>query len=147
MKVKLTDQDPARHNNIAYPMEIGDQFFAPINIEKEKDLMLSLARMNATQEYERIMESVRVLKKQADELMRRVELTNLIHSAKFGFKPVPGKNYWLFRHTGTKFTAPHIGLGSMGPDDWSSTPDEYEFIAQVKCLGDQTWQEVKNDEE
>jgi len=145
MKVKLTDQDPARHNNIAYPMDIGDQFFAPINIEKEKDLMLSLARMNATQEYERIMESVRVLKKQADELMRRVKLTNLIHSAKFGFKPVPGKNYWLFRHTGTKFTTPHIGLGSMGPDDWSSPPDEYEFIAQVKCLGDQTWQEVKND--
>ena len=142
MKIKITDEDPSRHNHIAYPMEIGGQFFAPINIEKEKDLMLNLARMNATQEYERIMESARVLKKQADALMRRVELTNLIHSAKFGFKPVPGKNYWLFKHTGTKFTAPHIGLAIMGPNDWGCRPEEYEYIAQVTCLGDQTWQEV-----
>ena len=146
MKIKITDQDPDRHNHIAYPMEIGGQFFAPINIEKEKDLMLSLARMNATQEYERIMESARVLKKQADELMRRVELTDLIHSAKFGFKPVAGKKYWLYKHLGTKFTSPYIGLSPMGPEDWSCTPTEYEYIAQVLCLGDQTWREIKDEE-
>jgi len=143
MNIKITDADPDRHNHIEYPMEIGGQFFAPVNIEKEKDLMLNLARLNATQEYERIMESAKVLKKQMDDLMRRVELTNLIHTAKFSFKPVAGKKYWLFKHSGTKFTTSYIGLGPMGPNDWSCIPDEYEYIAQVLCSGDQTWQEVK----
>jgi hypothetical protein len=145
MKIKITDQDPARHNHIEYPMEIGGQKFEPIKIEQEKDLMLSVAKINAQQEYDRIMESAAVLKKQAEDLMKRVKLTELIHEAKFSFKPVPGKNYWLFKYHGSKFTPEHYGLTPMGPEDWSTgSPEGYEYIAQVHCLGDQTWQEVKD---
>ena len=32
MKIKITDQDPARHNHIEYPMEIGGQKFEVVNI-------------------------------------------------------------------------------------------------------------------
>jgi hypothetical protein len=145
MKIKITDQDPARHNHIEYPMEIGGQKFEPVKIEQEKDRMLAVAQLSAQQEYGRIMESVAVLQRQAQALQRRMKLTQLVHEAKFGFVPIPGKSYWLFRHTGTKFTEPHIGLSPLGPDDWSSTPEEYEYIAQVKCLGDQTWQEITGD--
>ena len=144
MKIKITDADPSRHNHIQYPMEIGGQKFEPVKIEQEKDLMLSVANMNAKQEYKRIMESAEVLRKQANQLMRRLELTNLIHSAKFGFKPIPGRNYWLYKNHGNKFVPEHHGLSPMGPDDWGSgPPKEYEYIAQVTCLGDQTWVEVE----
>ena len=50
MKIKITDQDPGRHNHIAYPMEIGGQKFEPVKIEKEKDRMLSVAQLSAQQE-------------------------------------------------------------------------------------------------
>jgi len=143
--MKITDQDPNRHNNIQYPMELGGQKFEPVKIEQEKDKMLSVANLNAQQEYKRIMESAEVLKKQAESLYRRVELTKLIHSAKFSFKPIAGKKYWLFKHLKTKFVQEHYGLSLLGPDDWSSGyPKEYEYIAHVVCLGDQTWVEVED---
>jgi hypothetical protein len=37
-------------------------------------------------------------------------------------------------------------LAKHGPDGWSSSaPDHYEYIAQVKWLGDYTWIEVKEE--
>jgi Protein of unknown function (DUF2452) len=137
MKIKITDQDPDRHNHIEYPMEIGGQKFEVINITEEKDKMLSIATLQAQQEYDRIMELVSVLKKQADDLKRRMDITRLVHVAKFAFKPVAGKKYWLVRDK------EEIILSPLGPNDWScGSPDTYEYIAQVLCLGDFTWQEV-----
>jgi len=145
--MKITEKDPGRHNHIEYPMELGGQKFEPINIEKEKDIMLNVAKLNAQQEYARIMESAAVLKKQADALVRRVELTELIHRAKFNFKPIPGKRYWLYLNRGSKFIPSHYALGPLGPHDWDcSAPPEYDYIAYVACLADQTWQEVDSKE-
>jgi len=37
-------------------------------------------------------------------------------------------------------------LTSHGPGDWSSgTPTDYQYMAQVKYMGDHTWQEQHND--
>ena len=139
MKIKITDQDPDRHNHIEYPMEIGGQKFEPVKIEKEKDRMLSVAQLSAQQEYDRIMESVAVLQQQAQALQRRMQLTEMVHAAKFSFVPIPGKQYWLAED----IKKSHVILTPMGPNDWScSAPDEYNYVAQVRCLGDQTWQEI-----
>jgi hypothetical protein len=50
-----------------------------------------------------------------------------------------GNVYWLAwdrRHQHTLLT-PH------GPDDWSSSaPEDYEYQAQVRYMGDHTWLEV-----
>ena len=144
MKIKITDQDPARHNHIEYPMEIGGQKFEVVNITEEKDKMLSIATMQSQQEYDRIMELVVVLKKQADDIKRRMDITRLVHSAKFAFKVVPGKKYWLIEET--RFVGDKIIiLSSMGPDDWAcGIPESYQYIAEVLCLGDFTWQEVRS---
>jgi hypothetical protein len=37
-------------------------------------------------------------------------------------------------------------LSINGPNDWSTgKPEEYEYICQVKWLGDHTWIEVENE--
>ena len=139
MKIVITDQDPDRHNHIEYPMEIGGQKFEPVKIEQEKDRMLAVAQLSAQQEYERIMESVAILQRQAQALQRRMKLTEMVHSAKFSFVPIPGKKYWLAEDNKKM----QIILTPMGPNDWScSAPEEYKYVAQIRCLGDQTWQEV-----
>lgn len=139
MKIKLTEEDPMKHHSKEYPMEIGAQKFEPVKIEQEKDKMLVIAQMQAQQEYDRIMEVVAVLKKQADDIKRRMEITQLVHAAKFQFKVVPGKAYYLIKDHRKKITI----LSPMGPYDWSSSiPEEYEYLAKVLCLGDFTWQEI-----
>lgn len=125
-----------------YPTEVGGPNFAPIPVEKHKDIMVNVARMHAQQEYDRIMELVDVLQKQAQGIKRRLELTDMVHAAKYEFKPVHGKTYWLVWDERKEI----YRLAMTGPNHWSSSPPaEYKYIMAVKWLGDHTWIEDENE--
>jgi hypothetical protein len=126
-------------NVTPYPTEVGGPAFDLIPIEKQKDIMVNVARMHANQEYKRIMELVSVLQRQADEVRKRVDITDLVHAAKYSFQIYHGQCYWLardHRHGGTI-------LVQTGPHEWTTTaPSYYEYVCRVKWLGDYTWVEV-----
>jgi len=138
--MRIEEKDLMQHHSKEYPMEVGAPRFAPIDILKQKDIMINAARANAQKEYDRIMENVRVLQKQANALIRRLEITELVHGARYSFNPAINRTYWLYREK----VKDYIGLTPLGPEDWhmGCTPGEYEYIAHVKFLGDQTWEEV-----
>jgi hypothetical protein len=137
--MKITESDPARHNSIAYPMEVGAPQFAPVPVQSQKDLMVNAARMAAQQEYNRIMELVTVLQRQADDIQRRLTLTDQVAAAHYEIKLYPGGLYWLVEDTRLSRTL----LVSNGPTDWhSAAPVHYRYIVQIQWLGDSTWQEV-----
>ena len=69
-------------NVSTYATEAGGPKFDLIPVEKQKDIMVNVARMHAQQEYDRIMELVAVLQKQAGELKRRLDITDMVHAAK-----------------------------------------------------------------
>lgn len=122
-----------------YPTEVSGPAFDLIPITKQKDLMVNAARMHGQQEYNRIMELVAVLQKQAAELKRRLEITDMVHQAKYEFKTYHGQKYWLVYDTRKE----HTRLVMHGPNDWfTGAPKEYNYICQIKWLGDYTWEEV-----
>lgn len=131
-------------NVTPYPTEVGGPKFDLIPIEKQKDIMVNVARMHARQEYNRIMELVEVLQRQAEDVRKRLDITDLVHAAKYSFQIYHGQCYWLafdHRHSGTI-------LVQTGPDEWTTTkPDYYEYVCRVKWLGDYTWVEVDNNGE
>jgi hypothetical protein len=131
-------------NVTPYPTEMGGPAFDLIPVEKQKDVMINVARMHAKQEYNRIMELVAVLQRQASEIHKRLDITDLVHAARYSFQVYHGQCYWLamdHRKGGTI-------LCHNGPDDWSaSAPEEYEYICRVKWLGDYTWIEVDSNGE
>lgn len=115
--------------------------FDLVPVEKQKDIMLNVARMHAQQEYTRIMDLVQVLSKQAEEIKRRLDLTDMVHAAKYDFQVAHGNTYWLLYDRRKDCTR----LSINGPDDWSTgIPEGYEYLTQVKWLGDYTWVEVDN---
>ena len=59
--------------------------------------MLNVARMHAQQEYDRIMDLVKALQKQAESIKRRLEVTDWVHAAKYDFQIHNGETYWLAR--------------------------------------------------
>lgn len=129
-------------NVTPYPTEVGGPKFDLVPVTKQKDVMLNVARLHAQQEYDRIIELVNVLQKQASELKRRLEITDAVHAAEYQFQLSHGNIYWLLYDTKKQVTR----LSTMGPNDWSSgKPDWYDYIAQVKWLGDHTWIEVNSD--
>jgi len=86
-------------NVSTYPTEAGGPKFDLVPVEKQKDVMLNVARMHANQEYNRIMELVDVLQKQASELKRRLDITDMVHAAKYEFQVAHGQTYWLVQDT------------------------------------------------
>ena len=123
-------------NVTPYATEAGSVKFELIPVEKQKDLMINHARMYAQQEYDRIMELVTVLEKQAQQIKRRLEITDSVHAAEYQFSPVMGNAYWLVWDKRKEKTL----LIHTGPTDWSSSaPEDYEYQAQVKYMGDHTW--------
>jgi hypothetical protein len=126
-------------NVTEYPTEAGGVKFDLVPVTKQKDLMINHARIYAQQEYDRIMELVAVLEKQAQGIKRRLEVTDAVHAAVYQFQVVMGNAYWLVYDTRKQ----HTLLTQNGPDDWSSSaPDDYEYITRVKYMGDHTWQEI-----
>jgi len=134
---------PFFNRNVSpYPTEAGGIKFDLIPIEKQKDIMVNVARMHGEQEYNRIMELVAVLQKQAASIQRRLEITDMVHTAKYDFQTYHGQFYWLVYDSRKNFTR----LTLTGPFDWSTgKPEEYEYICRIKWLGDYTWQEVDKD--
>jgi hypothetical protein len=136
--MRFEDDDPARRNALAYPMELGGQKFELVEVKQQKDLMLNVARLHAQQEYDRIMEMVAVLQKQAAQLQRRLAVTDLVHAAEYKFQLFPGQAYWLARDRRRGVAV----LLHLGPRDWTTgPPEDTEYVARVRWMGDFTWVE------
>lgn len=130
------------HNASEYPVTVGAVNFAPVAVEKEKDISLNVAREHAKQEYDRIMEMVHILQEQAKQLMDRVDATELVHSAEFSFITNHTRHYHIY------FSTMHNKniLGMIGPNDWyAGQPTHYNYIATVRKKGDSTWEYVDED--
>ena len=126
-------------NITPYATEAGGVKFDLVPVESQKDLMVNAARMHAQQEYDRIMELVSVLQRQAADIKRRLDITDMVRAAKYDFQTYHGQTYWLVQDTRKNCTR----LVHTGPTDWSTgPPEEYNYITQVQWLGDYTWQEV-----
>lgn len=122
-----------------YPTELGSQSFELVDVVHEKDQMVNIARTYAQQEYDRIMELVDVLQKQAEGIRQRLDTTDMIYHAEYSFAPKPGNSYWLVWDDALN----KYRLSISGPDSWSlGSPENYSYITKVQMLGDHTWIEV-----
>lgn len=128
-------------NVTPYSTEAGGPKFDLIPVEKQKDIMVNAARMHGEQEYNRIMELVAVLQKQANDIRRRLDITDMVHAAKYEFQTYHGKTYWLVYDNRKDCTR----LVMHGPDEWATAaPAEYKYITKIKWLGDYTWTEAED---
>jgi hypothetical protein len=126
-------------NVTPYATDVGGPKFDLIPVEKQKDIMVNVARMHAQQEYDRIMQLVTVLQQQAAEIHRRLEITDWVHAARYEFQIYHGQKYWLVRDHKKGGTV----LTQTGHTEWNTAaPADWEYICQVKWLGDYTWVEV-----
>ncbi|CAB4128652.1 Protein of unknown function DUF2452 [uncultured Caudovirales phage] len=131
-------------NVSTYATEAGGPKFDLVPVTRQKDIMINHARMYAQQEYDRIMELVSVLQKQAKDIKRRLDITDMVHAAEYQFQVVMGNLYWLvWDHSKEKML-----LTQTGPKEWTTgVPVDYEYLSQVKYMGDHTWLEIKENED
>ena len=127
-------------NVTPYATEAGGPKFDLVPVTKQKDIMINHARMYAQQVYDRIMELVAVLEKQAQQIKRRLDVTDAVHAAEYQFQVVMGNCYWVVWDRRKEKTL----LVLTGPNDWATgVPLDYEYQMQVKYMGDHTWLEIE----
>ena len=126
-------------NVTPYATESSGPKFDLVPVAHQKDIMVNAARMHAQQEYNRIMELVQVLQRQADDIARRLDLTDQVRNARYDFQIYHGQYYWLLWDSQDQCTR----LCLTGPGDWSTgKPPYYEYITRIQWLGDHTWKEA-----
>lgn len=128
-------------NVTPYPTEVGAPKFDIIQVEKERDQHYNQAVEFVNQEVDRLREQAEVIQRQYERVQRRLLLTQQVHESHYIFVPQAGKIYHLY-HEKTQFND-RIVLVRTGPDQWSSgIPISLTFIASLRKLADNTWEEV-----
>ena len=103
-------------------------------IDLVKQDSLTIMRHHANQQIKKLQVHAKLLVDQAQEIMDRVRLSEMILKAEYGFKPIHLKEYYLYEK-GDKLV-----LTLISPDEWDSPYGE--CIATVRQLGDSTWEQV-----
>lgn len=131
------------HNVSEYPTSIGAPNFTPVVVEEQKDISLNIAKQHAKEEYDRIMQMVRILEDQAKALVSRLDATELMHKTFYMLTPVHNRHYHIYFNTYHNRNE----LSMIGHREWCSgnPPGHMQYIATVFKKGDSTWEYVDED--
>ena len=86
---------------------------------------------------DQIKQQIELLARQAQEIIKRKELSLMISDAKLNFRPVIGQVYHLYQKNDDSYL-----LSMVSPKEWGGTGPFKQFIASAKLLADHTWMEV-----
>ena len=108
-----------------------------VEIDVVKRDSLTMMEYQANKQIDLLKRQAELLMKQVKEIQDRVELAHLVAQAKYNFKPVLMKEYYLYKHNENDYT-----LCLISPEAWGDGCPYGACTAQVRQLGDSTWEEV-----
>lgn len=122
---------------LPYPHNIGSIVVKPEDVGKIKSRALSSMYEQTNTQLMQIQKQVEVLALQANEIKKRVEISEKVYQAETSFEPFVGQTYHLYKKEEKYY------LMMIGPDEWGNSKKEtLEFQGSVKLLSDHTWQLV-----
>jgi hypothetical protein len=120
---------------LPYAHNIGSIVVNPEDVGKLKSRALSAMHQQTNQQLMQIQKQVELLAAQANEIKRRVEISEQIYTASISFEPFIGNTYHLYEQEGK------YKLMLIGPDEWGkSRKNSLCFIGTVRLLSDHTWE-------
>ena len=133
------DKDKVAENPglLAYPHTIGSIVIKPEDGGKLKTRALSAMHEQTNKQLQQIQKQAELLAAQAQELRKRVEVSEKIYQAELSFEPFVGNIYFLYK------IRESFKLLLIGPNEWGRSKRSYmEYISTVKLLSDHTWEIV-----
>ena len=138
------DKDKVAENPglLPYAHTVGSAVIKPEDKGKIKGRAVVAMRQQTERQMSQLYKQMQVLAEQANELKRRVEVSERIYSADMGFEPLIGHTYYLYeRKDGSDL------LSMVAPHEWGRSVSFSRFIAKVTLLADHTWDVAYNEEE
>ena len=132
------DKDKVAENPhlLPYAHTVGGAVIKPIDKGRTKGLAVQAMHEQTNIQLVQIQEQIELLAKQAKQLQKRVEISEIIYQADINFKPLINHIYHVYHREDETAV-----LSMIGPDDWGPKSHKFEqFLATVKLLADHTWE-------
>ena len=120
-----------------YPTEIGGTSFNMESGVAQKNDSLQVMRHHAQEQIKKLQEQADLLVRQGREIENRVGLAEKIGKARFNFKPVMLKPYYLYQMSSEDQV---LTLTLIAPEEWNGPSPFGKLVAKVRQLGDSTWE-------
>ncbi len=121
-------------STLPYAHTVGSAVIKPIDRGRVTGLAVAAMYEQTEMQLEQIRKQVELLAAQAQEIHRRVDISERIYKVGMNFKPIIGHVYHLYlRPDGTEF------LSMVAPAEWGRSA-KVSFQATVKLLADHTWE-------
>ncbi|MBG60419.1 MAG: hypothetical protein CMJ16_08175 [Peredibacter sp.] len=134
---KLKEKTADLPSLLEYAHSVGGFSVAPTNEGAIKGNARMAMEEQTQMQLDQIFEQMSLLAKQAREIKKRADVSVQIYEAKMSFKPIVGKNYYLYEKSdNTK------SLSIVSPEEWGEKLPFKSFIAKVKLLADHTWKVI-----
>jgi hypothetical protein len=133
----LKDKTTENPGTLAYPHHSGSSLVKPEDKGKIKGRAVSSMHEQTAMQMQQIFEQIKLLRKQAETIQQRIELSERIYLAEMRFEPLIGKTYHLYQKEDGKDL-----LSLIGPNEWGRSKPFTEFLGTVKLLADHTWQVI-----
>jgi hypothetical protein len=124
---------------LPYAHTVGGSVIKPMDKGRTKGLAIQAMQEQTQMQLKQIQQQIELLAKQAQQLQKRVNISELIYSADMNFKPLISHIYHLYLRSDESLV-----LSMIGPDEWGIGGHKFEkFLATVKLLADHTWEILK----
>lgn len=120
---------------IEYAEQEGGFDIVPSEKGSKEGKAMTVMKGQTSDRLQSIMEQMKTLASQAQELKERAEIHEMIYLATVNFSPVMGKHYFLYQKGPGEYR-----VSLIGPDEWGKSCPFELAIARVKFLHDETWQ-------
>jgi hypothetical protein len=122
---------------LPYSASVAGALIRPNEEGMIKHKALTAMEQQTNMQLHQIRQQIELLAMQAQEILKRKELSMMIYEASLSFKPNIGQVYYLYQ----KKDGSHI-LSLVSPKEWGPSGPYSKFIAGVKLLADHTWMEL-----
>jgi len=132
------DKDKTAENPglLPYAHTVGGAIIRPEDKGKIKGRAMSAMRQQTEKQFSQLYKQMQVLADQANDLKKRVEISERIYSSDMPFEPLVSHTYYVYE----KKDGSDI-LSMISPEEWGRSMP-YTFIAQATLLADHTWEVV-----
>jgi hypothetical protein len=124
---------------LPYASSIGGVVIRPTKEGVIRHQALQAMEEQTNMQLDQIREQIELLARQAQEIVKRKELSLMIYEAKLNFRPVIGQVYHLYQRHDDSYL-----LSMVSPKEWGGSGPFKAFISSAKLLADHTWAEVSS---
>jgi len=119
---------------LPYSHSVGGVVIKPIDKGRIKGRAVTSMYQQTDIQLGQLRKQIELLAKQADDIRKRVFISEKIYEAEMAFQPLVGFIYHLYAKKNGAYV-----LSMIAPEEWGANPP-YFFQATVKLFADHTWE-------